>query len=266
MEVIGIFEHLAVMNRATRSSGSIHESVPDKVCRAHLEKVTASATFARAEQLRTLLTWLVERSLLGADAPTEREIGELVLRRKDFDPQADSLVRKEMSRLREKLARYYGREGNRDRVHLRYRGGYLLGFAWADQPSPESVNGRIVPCLLILPFRSHPDLNYHSVQLAEELSVWFAESGQATLVSPTTALSYVGRVGDVREFASECGADFVLEGRLDSIEAQLRVTLWFVNGRTGLTERPGRFVGTNPDELARLAAPWLHEQAVRLTD
>jgi TolB-like protein len=235
--------------------------VPDKLCRAHLEKVAASATFARAGQLRALLEWLGSRSLAPtALPPTEREIAEAVLRRADFDPQADSLVRKEISRLRQKLAQYYAREGARDRVHIHCRGGYLLRFFWADRHI--ETHGAL-PCILILPFRSDAELSRHSLVLAEELAVRLGELGRAELVSPTTAMSYLGRVGDIRSFASECGADYVVEGSLESGGDHLRTTLWFVDGHTGRTERPGRFEAENPGELARLATLWLQEQVVR---
>jgi TolB-like protein len=244
--------------------GDESRSVPETLCRAHLRRVTSSATFARAEQLRRLLEWLGNRSFVpDAGPPTEKEIGELVLRRRDFDPQTDSLVRKEMCRLREKLMLYYSREGVQDRVRIRHLGGYLLRFAWSETPGEEPATGIDSPCLLILPLRSQPDLSQYGIRLAEELSVRMGEAGSAKLVSPTTALSYLGRVGDIRDFAAECGADFVVEGSLEICETQFRATLWFVNGRNGRTERAGRFAGPDPDELARLATLWLQGQMDR---
>jgi TolB-like protein len=249
-----------VMVRGGKGEES-HAAVPDTLCRAHLQRVTSSTTFARAEQLRRLLEWLGNRSFApSAGPPTEKEIGELVLRRRDFDPQTDSLVRKEMCRLREKLMLYYSREGVRDRVRIRHLGGYLLGFAWSETLGEEPATAIDSPCLLILPLRSQPDLNQYGIRLAEELLVRMGEAGNAKLVSPTTALSYLGRVGDIRDFAAECGADYVVEGSLETCDGQLRATLWFVNGRSGRTERAGRFAGPDPDELARLATLWLQGQ------
>ena len=246
------------------NGGDQRSSIPESVCRAHLQKVTSSATLARAEQLRRLLEWLGERSLTpGASPPTEKEIGETVLRRRDFDPQTDSLVRKEMSRLGEKLRAYYAKEGLRDRLRIRRAGGYVLGFAWCEPENGDLSALSDSVCLLILPLRSHPDLTEDGFRMTEELLVRAGEAGGAKLVSPTTALSYAGRVGDIREFAAECGADFVVEGRLDSYNAQLRATLWFVNGISGRTEKAGRFGGQDPEEMARVAAAWLQEQIER---
>jgi len=238
--------------------------VPERFCRAHLERVTSSATFARAEQLRRLLGWLVERALApGARPPTEKEIAETILRRRDFDPQTDSLVRKEMSRLREKLAQYYAREGARDRVRICHSGGYLLAFEWAGLVD-EATAGADLLCLLVLPFRSHPDLAAQANRLAEELTVGLGELGCAALVSPTTALSYAGRIGDVRAFAAECGADHLVEGSLEWSDTQLRATLWLVDGRSGRTERPARFSAADAEALARPAVSWLYEEIARV--
>jgi TolB-like protein len=247
-----------------KSEGS-HPSVPEKLCRTHLERVASSATFARAEQLRKLLAWLGERSLSpAAEPPSEKEIAEIVLRRRDFDPQTDSLVRKEMSRLRAKLKQYYETEGARDRVRIRHLSGYALSFAWTGQLAARSPVAMGLPCLLVLPLRCHPDLGLHSIRLAEEVSVQMGEASGATLISPTTARSYAGRVGDVREFAAECGADFVLEGTLERCDTLLRVTLWLVDGRSGIAEKAGRFAAPDTDELARSATLWLQEELARL--
>lgn len=247
------------------NSGQRGAPVPEKLCRAQLEKVTSSATFARAEQLQRLLAWLGTRSLEDESAPpTEKEIGGTVLRRRDFDPQADSLVRKEMSRLRLKLAQYYAKEGAVDRVRIRHLRGYTLRFEWSGQLGADYTHEIGCPCLLILPFRTHPDLAAQSILLAEELSVRLGKGSHVTLVSPTTALSYAGRIGDVREFAAECGADLVLEGSLDLASAQLRVTLWLVDGHTGKTVSPGRFTADDAEKVAQVAGAWFQEQILRI--
>ena len=239
--------------------------VPEDLCRAHLEKLRSSATFARAEQLRRLMEWLVFRSLsAGAEAPTEKEVGELVLLRKDYDPQTESLVRKEMSRLRAKLASYYAQEGAHDRIRIHSAGGYLFQFSWAESADAHAKQDGS-PCLLFLPLRSQPELNEDSGRLLDELLVRLGEHGGTDLISPTTALSYRGRTGDVRAFAAECGADFVVEGSLECRDSLWRATVWFVNGRSGRTDRPGRFEASSLDELALHTAAWLLQQLVRNT-
>jgi TolB-like protein len=114
--------------------------------------------------------------------------------------------------------------------------------------------------LLVLPIRSQRDFSGSAVGFIEELLVRLGELGGAQLVSPTTALSHAGRIGDVREFAAECGADLVVEGSLETCGEHFRITLWLVDGRSGRTARPGRFVGEDLAELVDQAADWVRVQ------
>jgi len=64
----------------------------------------------------------------------------------NFDPQIDSLVRKEMSRLRDKLSRYYLSEGASSQIRIEAPDGYAVVFREivAEQRAPTS-------CWLVLP-------------------------------------------------------------------------------------------------------------------
>jgi TolB-like protein len=233
------------------------DPVPETLCRMHLAKIAGSVTVGRAEQLRHLLPWLGERSLAEHPSPpSEKEIAVAVLHRKDFDPQTDSVVRKEMSRLREKLARYYTSEGLHDEVRIVANSGYLVAF------EPRSTvnldNGR--SCWLILPFRSNVEATEQGEQLLEDLLVALGERNGPELVACTTALAYRGRVGDVRQFASECRADFVVEGSLRCLKETMEATVWFVDGRSGRARGSRRISGAGAFDVARLAAAWLLEQ------
>jgi TolB-like protein len=231
--------------------------IPESVCRAHFEKVAASVTFGRAEQLRRLLTWLAERSLAACPiAPSEREIAVGVLRRNDFDPQTDSLVRKEMGRLREKLARYYLSEGSGDEIHLGTGAGYLLSFERRGNVHP----GGRKACWLVLPFRSNPEMAEPSEQFLEEVLIGLGKPKEREVVAPTTALAYRGRMGDVRQFAAECGADFVVEGSLRRRNESIEVTAWLIDGHSGRARRFKRIGGPDAADLARQTIAWLLEE------
>lgn len=230
------------------------ESIPELLCRGHIERIVSSVTFGRAEQLRQLLKWLAERSLgTHGTAPSEKEIATEVLNRKDFDPQTDSLVRKEMSRLREKLSRYYLSEGMQDPIRIVAGGGYLLGFERHGRLDPESGK----PCWLVLPLRSKPELAEHGEQLLEELLIGLGVFEGPELVAYTTALGYRGRMGDIRQFAAECHADFIVEGSLRQRNDSIEATVWLVDGQTGRARRSTRISASDALELARLATAWL---------
>jgi TolB-like protein len=234
--------------------------------RLYLGRVVSSVTFQRADQLRRLLQWLGERSLVEPPvAPSEREIAEIVLRRTNFEPQADSLVRKEMSRLRDKLIRYYLREGSQDEIRIRSNAGYLLQFERCD--ASRGIIDR-EPCWLVLPFRTSPDVSEGGIRLFEELVFRLSERQGLQLVSPTTALGYGGRSGDIRKFAVECGADFVIEGSLRNEKGDpqanqnegVEATVWFIDGQSGLVRRSARICGSETEKIAWDMAAWLFEE------
>ena len=230
--------------------------VPEALCRAEIDRVSSGVTFGRADQLRRLLRWLGERSLAHpALSPSEKEIAESVLGRTDFDPQTDSLVRKEMSRLREKLSRYYLSEGDRNPLRISADGGYLLGFEWSGNITRAGAK----PCWLVLPFRAEEEMLDEAVWVLEELLINLDETGRFATIAPTTALSYKGRAGDVRQFAAECRADMVVEGSLRRRREAMEVSLWLVDGQTGVIRRSSRINGSDTAELSRLASVWLSD-------
>ena len=228
----------------------------DDLKRAYLEKVAASAAFSRAEQLRRLFAWLARRSLDNLPQPTEYEIACAVLRRpQTFDPQTDSLVRREMCRLRLKLREYYSQEGSRDAVRIRAAGPYRLAFDVIAPPrtSLDHDPARAV-CLLILPLYASPAAGNQAEIFYGELLTRISSFANFELIAQTTARSYGRQLGDARHFAAQTGADFVLEGTARESAAGLMITLWLVDGQTGRTRIFCRLTGSDLEELARRAA------------
>lgn len=78
--------------------------------RNHLEVVISSPAFGSSVRRAQLLRYLVDKTLAGEESQTgEYAIGVDVLGRpKTFDPRTESIVRTEMTRLRQKLKDYYG--------------------------------------------------------------------------------------------------------------------------------------------------------------
>ena len=96
--------------------GSMHGSAASPEVRQALHRVIAGRTFARAGQLRRLLSYLVETSLAGREGTLkETVIGVDVFDLPaDFDPKIDPVVRMGMRRLRGRLQQYFENEGLRD--------------------------------------------------------------------------------------------------------------------------------------------------------
>lgn len=124
-------------------------AAPDQLLR-QIESITKSHSLRGCESLGRLLQYLAKQALDHPDAPLkEYQIATEVYRRPaDFDPQSDSTVRVQASRLRVKLAEYYAGEGSADPVLVRIpKGSYHLVFEAKpveapvpqDAPSPQSL-------------------------------------------------------------------------------------------------------------------------------
>jgi Tfp pilus assembly protein PilF len=111
--------------------------------RNHLEVVITSPTFRASVRRAQLLRYLVEKTLAGEESRIgEYAIGVDVLGRpKTFDPRAESIVRTEMTRLRQKLKEYYAAEAEGSArpvvIEIPLRS-YVPVFVWGQ---PENLSG-----------------------------------------------------------------------------------------------------------------------------
>jgi predicted ATPase len=101
--------------------------------REQLARILASETFAKAENLRRFLNYVVERTLYGDPSGLkEYVVGvEVFDRGERFDPAIDTIVRVQARRLRAKLRQYYASEGLRDALFIELpKGQYGALFRW----------------------------------------------------------------------------------------------------------------------------------------
>ncbi|HTY85149.1 MAG TPA: hypothetical protein VMB19_13075 [Silvibacterium sp.] len=108
---------------------------------AELERVLASPVFETAGRSRSLLKFVVEETLSGrADHLKEYTIGaEALDKGPSFDPRTDPIVRAEVSRLRNRLERYYAAEGQTDQVIISLpRGTYIPHFLKRNEKEVET--------------------------------------------------------------------------------------------------------------------------------
>jgi adenylate cyclase len=107
------------------------DPTPDEA-REQLQRLLASDVFAGAGRARSLLRYLVTRTLAGdGDQLKEYVVGVDVFERGDqFDPRIDTIVRVEARRLRAKLDEYYSGPGASDSVRIDIpRGSYVAEFS-----------------------------------------------------------------------------------------------------------------------------------------
>ena len=147
---------------------------PERI-RACLERVLASRAFQASPKLGHFLRFVVEAKLAGQAAgsrPTP-SVWRSSAARPDFDPDADSIVRVNASRLRGLLDDYYAGPGREDPVRfLLPKGSYVPEFAEARAPGPGSARG---PARILLTVErlvlmgGPPEQDYLAAGLTEEL-------------------------------------------------------------------------------------------------
>jgi TolB-like protein len=106
-------------------------TVPQGAILEHLGKVLSSQSFQGAERSAKLLRFLVEQTVGGqSDRLKEYALAtEALGRGSSFDPRTDTIVRAEVSRLRNRLDRYYASEGQADSLVIALsKGSYVPRF------------------------------------------------------------------------------------------------------------------------------------------
>ncbi len=112
--------------------------------RLQLKRILESESFRGSESMRHLLTFLADKFLSGdADQLKEYSIGiDALGKPSSYDPRSDSTVRVQIGRLRQKLAEYYGVEGENDTILLEIPKGQLrlLCRPMPSRIAPEASN------------------------------------------------------------------------------------------------------------------------------
>ena len=118
----------------------------DAEVRRHLENVLGSQEFLRSQRHSSVLRHLVEQTLAGkADRLREYDLGvDCFGRGEQFDPRTDTIVRVELTRLRNRLEKYYAGQGGQDRWRIElHRGSYVPIFTPSAASSPGVAPGTV---------------------------------------------------------------------------------------------------------------------------
>ncbi len=168
-------------------------SLPDDAVREQLDRILASPTFQTADRLSRFLRYVTDQTLDGRSGGIkEFSIGlEVFERGSGFDPRADSVVRVEARRLREKLREYYDGPGAADPIVIAMpKGGYVPEFhiagALAEEHHP-SWRGSMVLWIVAAAMLAVP-LGWLAISAARSGGL---SGGQAVVVLPLENLSGV---------------------------------------------------------------------------
>ena len=120
--------------------------------RAQVERLAASAEFARSDRMVQFLRYVVEKTLEGDTvALRERPIGIAVFERSpDWDPKLDNIVRSEARRLRSKLEAYAAGSDPDETIRITMpTGGYAVHFK---ERSPDREGAVRSPTVIPQPY------------------------------------------------------------------------------------------------------------------
>ena len=115
---------------------------PDAAIRAELDRILASDVFARSQQLRRFLAFIVDQRLAGQSQSLKESVlaHELYGKGTDFDGGTDPVVRVDARRLRDKLREYY--EGRADPVVISLPKGTYVPVFEAASPVPDAPEAK----------------------------------------------------------------------------------------------------------------------------
>jgi adenylate cyclase len=234
---------------------------------AALERVLASATFARARRAQEFLRFVVGAALQGRSDINGYTIAVEVFRKSaDFDAVSDPLVRVEAGRVRSRLREYYAGAGALDAVRIDLEvGGYVPLFRYT-APEPQvavppraerryawaalfgvvavailvvfSLRDDRAPSALAVQVATEPK---HKVRVLVEPFVGIGEAEDAAIALGLTeeVMSRLARYRDVEIYVSGAGrapapvVDYILSGSVRNAEPALRVAPRLVAADSG---------------------------------
>ncbi|MBC7927672.1 MAG: PD40 domain-containing protein [Bryobacteraceae bacterium] len=134
-----------------------------------LQRMLASAEFHNSDRMSRFLHHVVTFSLAGDEAALKESMLGIAVygREAGYNLKIDPVVRSEARRLRDKIQRYYEREGEADAVRISLpKGGYIAHFQLQAPPllQPEPV-APVLPAPGQSATESHPRVGVHRIVL-----------------------------------------------------------------------------------------------------
>jgi len=258
--------------------------------RAQLDRVLRSTRFSDAPRISAFLRFVVEKSLAGErDQIKEIVIGmEVYGRGGSFNPQVDSIVRVEASRLRSKLRDFYLHEGQGDPIRIELpKGSYAPEFhetgpqqvavaaapkrkpwivvaaaclaavlgataMWVLRKPLERVESAPVRRMAVLPFADlseAKDLQYFCDGVAEDIIDNLSRVPGLLVLARGSAFQFRGAEADARDVGQKLQVDRVLMGSVRKSGSKLRVSAQLVDTANGVALWSSSFDRDTKDKL-----------------
>ncbi len=198
---------------------------------AQLERILNGAPFAKADQLRRFLAFIVGEVLEGRGSDLKEYVIAVRVLRKDasFDPRTDPIVRVQARRLRAKLERYYRGEGANDSLVIELPRGTYAPLIHQRKTSTQERR-RATPALIArntIAVAALTDLSTDA-QLAG-----VAEGVRAEVIQKITRLPGVRIIDGVAATDHpNASAALIIGGSLRTLGDHVRASLHLLDGPT----------------------------------
>lgn len=253
-----------------------------ELVRSQLEKILASAGFARNERLSGFLRFVIEQTLAGkGDQLKESIIGvEVFGRRPDYDVRRDSAVRTEAGKLRSRLLQYYAGKGAADPLQIELpKGGYIPTFRQVERAErvrriaprwaiPAGVCAAValaafgwwrfqtqtapipIAVLPLINLSQNPADDYLADGLTGEIIRNLSIIDGLAVRSQTSSFVFKGKPQNVRDAGKQLNAEYILEGSVLRSGRQVRINAQLVRVQDDFQLWSGRYDRELTDVLA----------------
>ena len=243
-----------------------------------LQRVLESPAFVRNERLSRFLRFIVERQMEGREGDLKESIVgiEVFGRQPGFDPQRDSTVRSEASRLRARLLEYYAGAGANDTLIIELpKGGYTPKFRQVEAatqttdaaPRTRSRLGILAALgalviiaavggwwlfahrnspipIAVLPLTNlsqNPADDYLADGITDEIIRNLSIIDGLAVRSQTSSFEFKGKRRNVRDAGKQLAADYIVEGSVLRAGQQLRINVQLIRVRDDFPLWSGRY-------------------------
>lgn len=202
-----------------------------------LNRILATTVFENSNVLTSFLKYVVTETVEGRGRELkEYNIGtEALSKRKDFDPQLDSIVRIHAGRLRRALHAYYQQGDINASILIEIpKGTYVPVFSLQEKknqaPAPAEQNKTIRnrPVIAVLPFRNINDnksRDFFADGLGEQLTTELTRFQDIAVIAYYSSAQAASKTTDIKEACNLLCARYAITGSIQSSEIELRVSV-----------------------------------------
>jgi TolB-like protein len=216
-----------------------------KAVRDQLDRIVKSGAFHRSRRRQRFLEYIVNETLAGrGELLKGYNIALAIFDRTDtFDSNVDPIVRMAAGRLRDRLREYYETDGRDDPVRIELpKGTYTPQIEFRQAPTPGLQHWNSGPSLLdkpsvaVVPFSNigaDPKWERLADGITEDIITDLSHSKDLLVIARNSTEVYKGKPTDIRQIGRDLNVKYVLEGSIQSLGDQIRVSAQLIEAASG---------------------------------